>query len=193
MAEARRRYEALEDDARSWLREGGFESDLMRFERAADLRYARRQRDMRVAGTPPRGSRRFAPPSSTGTAGASATSSPTARWKLTKLRVVGIGVLPPLEPVRAEPGSVVPEPASTGEAHTFGPRAVDEDPADDGSATAGDRAVEEVFGSEDNALDAVVVPAETYRCIRLVRAVHDCIQTGAARSTTASPAAARTG
>ena len=43
MAEARRQYEALEDDARSWLREGGFESDVMRFEREADLRYARQQ------------------------------------------------------------------------------------------------------------------------------------------------------
>ena len=42
--------------------------------------------------------------------------------ELTKLRVVGIGTLPPLEPARTEPSGTVPEPASTREVYTFGPR-----------------------------------------------------------------------
>ena len=48
--EARRVYAALEDDARAWLHEGGFEAGAMRFEHEADLRYAGQQWDVRVAG-----------------------------------------------------------------------------------------------------------------------------------------------
>ena len=47
---------------------------------------------------------------------------PDSTVELTKLRVVGIGTLPPLEPVRAEPGGPAPVPASTREVYAFGPR-----------------------------------------------------------------------
>ena len=119
--EARRVYSALEDDARAWLSEGGFEAGAMRFEHEADLRYAGQQWDVRVAGARSHAAelraaferehdRLFGH------------VQPDSTVELTKLRVVGIGALPPLEPVRAEPGDTVPEPASTREVCTFGPR-----------------------------------------------------------------------
>ena len=121
MAEARRQWAGLEDDARRWLREGGFEPDAMRFEHEADLRYAGQQWDVRVAGAP----------ASVAALRAAFEREhdrlfghvqPDSTVELTKLRVVGIGVLPPLDPVRGEPSRTVPEPASIREVYTFGPR-----------------------------------------------------------------------
>ena len=47
---------------------------------------------------------------------------PDSTVELTKLRVVGIGTLPPLVPARAEPGGPAPVPASTRDVYAFGPR-----------------------------------------------------------------------
>ena len=119
--EARRVYSALEDDARAWLGEGGFEADAMRFEHEADLRYAGQQWDVRVAGARSHAAelraaferehdRLFGH------------VQPDSTVELTKLRVVGIGALPPLHPVRSEPSGSVPVPASTRDVYAFGPR-----------------------------------------------------------------------
>ena len=119
--EARSLYAALEGDARRWLREGGFDAGAMRFEHEADLRYAGQQWDVRVADA------------EADVAGLRASFEheydrlfghvqPDSSVELTKLRVVGIGTLPPLEPVRAEPGGPAPVPASTREVYAFGPR-----------------------------------------------------------------------
>ena len=121
MADARRQYATLEEDARRWLREGGFEPDAMRFEREADLRYVGQQWDVRVANAPADApalraafehehNRLFGH------------TQPDSTVEITKLRVVGIGVLPPLAPVRAAPHPTSPEPASTRAVHAFGPR-----------------------------------------------------------------------
>ena len=118
---ARRVRRPLEGDARTWLRQGGFETDAMRFEHEADLRYAGQQWDVRVADAPAEVAelraaferehdRLFGH------------VQPDSTVELTKLRVVGIGTLPALEPVRAEPCGTVPEPASTREVYAFGPR-----------------------------------------------------------------------
>ena len=48
--EAQEVYAALEDEARTWLRDGGFGPEAMRFEREADLRYAGQQWDVRISG-----------------------------------------------------------------------------------------------------------------------------------------------
>ena len=120
-SKARGVYKALEGDARAWLGEGGFGTDAMRFEREADLRYAGQQWDVRVAD-----------------AKADVASlraaferehdrlfghvQPDSTVELTRLRVVGVGTLPPLVPVRAEPGGPAPAPASTREVCVFGPR-----------------------------------------------------------------------
>ena len=114
-------YAALECDARAWLREGGFETDAMRFEHEADLRYAGQQWDVRVADAAAdvaelraaferEHDRLFGH------------VQPDSTVELTKLRVVGIGTLPPLVPARAEPGGTMPVPASTREVYAFGPR-----------------------------------------------------------------------
>lgn len=122
-------YAALEAEARTWLRDGGFGPEAMRFEREADLRYAGQQWDVRIseisAETP---------------AGAKALSEalraafeheyerrfghvqPDSTVEITKLRVVGIGTLPRLEPLRAEPCDTAPEPASVRDVYAFGPR-----------------------------------------------------------------------
>ena len=121
MNEARSLFAALEGDARAWLREGGFEPGAMRFEHQIDLRYAGQQWDVRVADAQANvpelraafereHDRLFGH------------IQPDSTVELTKLRVVGIGTLPPLEPVRAEPSGTAPEPASTREVYTFGPR-----------------------------------------------------------------------
>ena len=120
-SDALRQYAALEDDARRWLRDGGFAADAMRFEREADLRYAGQQWDVRVTGAPERVPElraafereydlRFGH------------TQPDSTVELTKLRVVGIGVLPPLEPVRAGPHHGSPERASIRDVYAFGPR-----------------------------------------------------------------------
>ena len=117
--EARSLYAALEGDARRWLREGGFDAGAMRFEHEADLRYAGQQWDVRVADA------------EADVAGLRASFEreydrlfghvqPDSTVELTKLRVVGIGTLPTLEPVRAEPGGPAPVPASTREVYAFG-------------------------------------------------------------------------
>ena len=114
-------YATLEGDARAWLREGGFDHGAMRFEHEADLRYAGQQWDVRVAGVQAdvaelraaferEHDRLFGH------------VQPDSTVELTKLRVVGIGTLPPLEPARAEPSGTVPGPASTRDVYTFGPR-----------------------------------------------------------------------
>ena len=119
--EARSLYAALEGDARRWLREGGFGAGAMRFEHEADLRYAGQQWDVRVADA------------EADVAGLRASFEreydrlfghvqPDSTVELTKLRVVGIGTLPTLEPVRAEPGGPAPVPASTRDVYTFSPR-----------------------------------------------------------------------
>ena len=119
--EARGLFAALEGDARAWLREGGFEVGAMRFEHEADLRYAGQQWDVRVADAQANvpdlraafereHDRLFGH------------IQPDSTVELTKLRVVGIGTLPPLEPARAEPSGAVPEPASTRDVYTFAPR-----------------------------------------------------------------------
>ena len=119
--EARGVYAALEGDARKWLREGGFEVGSMHFEHEADLRYAGQQWDVRVADADAdvaelraaferEHDRLFGH------------VQPDSTVELTKLRVVGIGALPPLVPVRAEPGGPAPVPASTREVYAFGPR-----------------------------------------------------------------------
>ena len=93
----------------------------MRFEHEADLRYAGQQWDVRVADAQANvpdlraafereHDRLFGH------------IQPDSTVELTKLRVVGIGALPPLEPARAEPSGAVPEPASTRDVYTFGPR-----------------------------------------------------------------------
>ena len=119
--EARKLYAEIENDARAWLHEGGFEAGAMRFEHEADLRYAGQQWDVRVA-----------------EATASAADlraaferehdrlfghiQPDSTVELTKLRVAGIGALPPLEPARAGMSDTMPEPAATREVFAFGPR-----------------------------------------------------------------------
>ena len=119
--EARGVYASLEGDARAWLREGGFETDAMRFEHEADLRYAGQQWDVRVADA------------ATGVAALRTAFErehdrlfghvqPDSTVELTKLRVVGIGTLPALVPVRADPSATVAEPASTREVCAFGTR-----------------------------------------------------------------------
>ena len=119
--EARDVYAGLEGDARAWLREGGFETGAMRFEHEADLRYAGQQWDVRVADAEAdvaelraaferEHDRLFGH------------VQPDSTVELTKLRVVGIGTLPPLVPARAEPGGPAPVPASTRDVHAFGPR-----------------------------------------------------------------------
>ena len=119
--EARGVYSALEGEARAWLREGGFETGAMRFAHEADLRYAGQQWDVRVADAQAEVAelraaferehdRLFGH------------VQPDSTVELTKLRVVGIGALPPLVPARAEPSAAVPEPASTREVYAFGPR-----------------------------------------------------------------------
>ena len=100
---------------------GGFEPGAMRFEHQIDLRYAGQQWDVRVADAQANvpelraafereHDRLFGH------------IQPDSTVELTKLRVVGIGTLPALEPARAETGSTVPEPASTREVYAFGPR-----------------------------------------------------------------------
>ena len=119
--EARSVYEALEGDARAWLHEGGFDHGAMRFAHEADLRYSGQQWDVRVAGE------------QTGVAELRAAFErehdrlfghvqPDSTVELTKLRVVGIGTLPPLVPARAQPGGPAPVPVSTREVCAFGPR-----------------------------------------------------------------------
>jgi len=118
---ARGVYSALEDDARGWLREGGFETGTMRFEHEADLRYAGQQWDVRVADAAPdvaklraaferEHDRLFGH------------IQPDSTVELTKLRVVGIGTLPPLVPGRTRPDGPAPVQASTREVYAFGPR-----------------------------------------------------------------------
>ena len=46
---------------------------------------------------------------------------PDSAVEITKLRVVGIGVLPPLDPLRAAPCDTAPEPASMRDVYAFGP------------------------------------------------------------------------
>ena len=119
--EARSLYAALEAEAHTWLHEGGFDADTMRFEREADLRYAGQQWDVRVAGTPVNvpelraafereHDRLFGH------------IQPDSTVELTKLRVVGIGTLPPLAPVRAEASDTTPEAMSVRDVYAFGPR-----------------------------------------------------------------------
>ena len=119
--EARSLYADLENDARAWLHEGGFEAGAMRFEHEADLRYAGQQWDVRVAeatanvadlraGFEREHDRLFGH------------IQPDSTVELTKLRVVGIGALPPLEPVRAETCDAEPVPADSREVFAFGPR-----------------------------------------------------------------------
>ena len=116
-------YAALEAEARTWLRDGGFGPEAMRFEREADLRYAGQQWDVRISEIP---------------AGVEAEAlraafereyerrfghvQPDSTVEITKLRVVGIGTLPRLEPVRAEPCDTAPEPVSMRDVYAFGPR-----------------------------------------------------------------------
>ncbi len=191
-------YATLEDEARAWLREGGFDAGAMRFEHEADLRYAGQQWDVRVAEVPPMTRTPAAPggtapegtapggtasggttpggtasggtapegpapggtapegsapggtapegsasggPTPKGTAPAETPEStqalraafereherlfghvqPDSTVEVTKLRVVGIGTLPPLAPLRAEPCDAAPEPASVRDAYVFGP------------------------------------------------------------------------
>ena len=121
--EAQEVYAALEAEARTWLRDGGFGPEAMRFEREADLRYAGQQWDVRISEIP---------------AGVEAQAlraafereyerrfghvQPDSTVEITKLRVVGIGTLPRLEPLRAEPCDTAPEPASVRDVYAFGPR-----------------------------------------------------------------------
>ena len=121
--EAQEVYAALEAEARTWLRDGGFGSEAMRFEREADLRYAGQQWDVRISEIP---------------AGVEAEAlraafeheyerrfghvQPDSTVEITKLRVVGIGTLPRLELLRAEPCDTAPEPASVRDVYAFGPR-----------------------------------------------------------------------
>ena len=116
-------YAALEGEARRWLRDGGFGPEAMRFEREADLRYAGQQWDVRISEIP---------------AGVEAEAlraafereyerrfghvQPDSTVEITKLRVVGIGTLPRLEPLRAEPCDTAPEPVSMRDVYAFGPR-----------------------------------------------------------------------
>ena len=150
---ARDLYATLEDEARAWLREGGFDAGAMRFEHEADLRYAGQQWDVRVAEVPPMTRTPAAPgrpvpegrapggPTLEGPAPAEAPENtralraafereherlfghvqPDSTVEITKLRVVGIGALPPLAPLRAEPCDAAPEPASVRDAYVFGP------------------------------------------------------------------------
>ena len=161
--EAQEVYAALEDEARTWLRDGGFGPEAMRFEREADLRYAGQQWDVRIsgvsavseipaeaevpaeaetpmgAGTPamaetPVGAGTTAEAGAKALAGALRAAfereyerlfghvQPDSAVEITKLRVVGIGVLPPLDPLRAEPCDTDPEPASMRDVYAFGPR-----------------------------------------------------------------------
>ena len=175
--EAQEVYAALEAEARTWLRDGGFGPEAMRFEREADLRYVGQQWDVRTSemsaetGIPVEGCPRTTesgaeasaeaetPPAGTGSsaiaeaparAGTSATAEapagaktfaealraefereyerlfghvqPDSTVEITKLRVVGIGTLPRLEPLRAEPCDTAPEPASVRDVYAFGPR-----------------------------------------------------------------------
>ena len=171
--EAQEVYAALEDEARTWLRDGGFGPEAMRFEREADLRYAGQQWDVRISGVSavseipvvseipaeaevpaaaetPMGTGTPATaetPVGAGTpaevgapAGAKALAGalraafereyerlfghvqPDSAVEITKLRVVGIGALPPLDPLRAEFCDTDPEPASVRDVYAFGPR-----------------------------------------------------------------------
>ena len=121
--EAQAVYAALEDEARTWLRDGGFGPEAMRFEREADLRYAGQQWDVRVSER------------STGVEAEALRAAfereyerlfghvqPDSTVEITRLRVVGIGTLPRLEPLRAEPCGTAPEPASVRDVYAFGPR-----------------------------------------------------------------------
>ena len=135
--EAQAVYAALEDEARAWLRDGGFGPEAMRFEREADLRYAGQQWDVRisqisaVSGT---SATAEAPAGAKALAEALRAAfereyerlfghvQPDSAVEITKLRVVGIGALPPLDPLRAEPCGAAPEPASVRDVYAFGPR-----------------------------------------------------------------------
>ena len=140
-AEAGDIYAALESDARAWLGEGGFETGAMRFEHEADLRYAGQQWDVRVAREPGQTPAKAQVPEQAQAQMPAPVSvselraaferehdrlfghvQPDSTVELTKLRVIGIGMLPALEPGRTEPGETVPEPASTREVYAFGPR-----------------------------------------------------------------------
>ncbi|MCY4221495.1 MAG: hydantoinase/oxoprolinase family protein [Thiotrichales bacterium] len=121
MDEVRSVYAGLEGDGRAWLREGGFETGAMRFEPEADLRYAGQQWDVRVTDAK----------ADVGKLRAAFEREhdrlfghvqPDSTVELTRLRVVGIGTLPPLVPARAEPGGPMPVPVSTREVYAFGPR-----------------------------------------------------------------------
>ena len=167
--EAQAVYAALEDEARVWLRDGGFGPEAMRFEREADLRYAGQQWDVRISGLSavsetsegavmpaateipaasevparaeaPVGAGTSAVAETSAEAGAGATAEalraafereyerlfghvqPDSAVEITKLRVVGIGALPRLDPLRAEPCGGAPEPASVRDVYAFGPR-----------------------------------------------------------------------
>ena len=119
--EAQEVYAALEAEARTWLRDGGFGPEAMRFEREADLRYAGQQWDVRI-------SEISAVSEMSGRAWKALSEAlraafereyerrfghvqPDSTVEITKLRVVGIGTLPRLEPLRAEPCDTAPEPA----------------------------------------------------------------------------------
>ena len=131
--EAQAVYAALEDEARAWLRDGGFGPEAMRFEREADLRYAGQQWDVRISGISA-----VSEISATAEAPAGAAAlraafereyerlfghvQPDSAVEITKLRVVGIGALPRLDPLRAEPCAAAPEPASVRDVYAFGPR-----------------------------------------------------------------------
>ena len=173
--EAQAVYAALEDEARTWLRDGGFGPEAMRFEREADLRYAGQQWDVRISGISaisqisavsetsegavmpaateipvasevparaeaPVGAGTSAVAETPAEAGTGATAAalrsafereyerlfghvqPDSAVEITKLRVVGIGALPRLDPLRAEPCGGAPEPASVRDVYAFGPR-----------------------------------------------------------------------
>ena len=127
--EAQEVYAALEAEARTWLRDGGFGPEAMRFEREADLRYAGQQWDVRISEVSA---------VSEMSAGVEAQAlraafereyerrfghvQPDSTVEITKLRVVGIGMLPRLEPLRAEPCDTAPEPVSMRDVYAFGPR-----------------------------------------------------------------------
>ena len=173
--EAQAVYAALEDEARAWLRDGGFGPEAMRFEREADLRYAGQQWDVRISeisaisqisavsetsegavmpaateipaasevparAEAPVGAGTSAVAETPAEAGTGSTAAalraafereyerlfghvqPDSAVEITKLRVVGIGALPRLDPLRAEPCGGAPEPASVRDVYAFGPR-----------------------------------------------------------------------
>ncbi|MSQ54778.1 MAG: hydantoinase/oxoprolinase family protein [Betaproteobacteria bacterium] len=106
-------YRALEDQAGAILREAGFKPEAMRVEREMDLRYLGQQWDVRVVLGELRGTEREAVRRAFEAEHERLFGhcQPGGIVEITKLRVMGIGLLPPLHPAKGARAAGPAKPA----------------------------------------------------------------------------------